>query len=61
MPGGAHGAGEHVVGLVVVEELFLVGVPLERAVEAHGDVAAVAGGVGPDGLVGGADGGFGGR
>ena len=55
MPWASHGAGQHSVGLIVVDELLFFWVPAELSAEPYGDVIEVADGVGADGGVNGAD------
>lgn len=55
MPGASHGAAQHSVGLLVVDELLFFWVPSEFAAEPYGDIIQVADGVGADGGVNGAD------
>lgn len=55
MPGASHGAGQHSVGLFVVDELLFFRVPAELSAEPYGDIIHVADGVGTNGGVYGAD------
>ena len=41
-PGASHGAGQHPVGLLVVEEFFFLRVPLELPAQPYGNIIEVA-------------------
>ena len=41
MPGRAHGAAAHLIGLIVVEKLLFVRVPHELASQQEGDIGQV--------------------
>ena len=56
MPGTSHGAGEHSVGLLVVDKLFGFRVPLELMFQSDRDVVEVADRVGAERRLDGADG-----
>lgn len=55
-PGRAVGAGEHGICLVVVDEPFVFGVPVQFAPQPHGDICQMAAGCGTMSDFGGADG-----
>ena len=46
MPGGPHVTGDHAVGLGVVNELLLFGIPFEFTVQEHGHIAQMTDGRG---------------
>ena len=55
MPGASHGAAQHSVGLLIVDELLFFGIPAEFSAESYSDIVQVADGVGADGGIYGAD------